>query len=458
MAEQPDAADPRRRSGDIAPIPDPNATGASEPLPGEPGHPGRERHEREAAFRRARMPLQVESPADSDLIARQAPHIFASLAENVRDYAIFLTDANGIIRVWGEGARLMKWWTKAQVVGSHLRLLYPDGGAEDGRAEDHLRTAAETGEYVGEGQRVRNDGSTFRAGIVLTALRGHDGSLVGFTKVTRDLTSQHAAQAAAVKSANIAAEGLRVREEAGRLRDLFVASVSHEIRAPLQALMGYLSLLEQKTTDIESQQSYITKIRRSATHLLEVVNDVLEVSRLQAGQFPITLGVARVGHATEAALSDIAPQAEAKGIKLVTALSGSAAEVRYWGDQSRVRQIVVNVLANAVKFTPPGGCITVSAGTGTTASPDSSLGPVGPWAYIRVEDTGEGIPPGRLEAIFEPFTQALVRDVHRGTGLGLSISRRLARLMGGDLSVQSEVGIGSTFILWLPIAPLLDPK
>ena len=123
-----------------------------------------------------------------------------------------------------------------------------------------------------------------------------------------------------------------------------------------------------------------------------------------------------------------------------------------------MQQVVLNLLSNAVKFTPPGGCITVSAGTGTTASPDSSLGPVGPWAYIRVEDTGEGIPPGRLEAIFEPFTQAVVRDVRRGTGLGLSISRRLARLMGGDLSVQSDVGIGSTFILWLPIAPLLDPK
>jgi signal transduction histidine kinase len=99
--------------------------------------------------------------------------------------------------------------------------------------------------------------------------------------------------------------------------------------------------------------------------------------------------------------------------------------------------------------------VTVSAGSAETASPESALG-AGPWVYVRVEDTGTGIAPERLEAIFEPYTQANARDAERGTGLGLAISRRLARLMGGDLSVQSDIGGGSTFILWLPVAPV-DP-
>lgn len=434
--------------------PDPNATGASDPLPGVPGDSGRETHERQAAWLRSNARTEEGAAPDSE--ERKRLRMFAVLANNVRDYAIFLMDANGIIRFWGEGARLMKWWTKAQVEGMHLRVLYPDGGSEDGTAETHLETAAKTGEYVGEGRRLRSDGSTFWGGIVLTALRDDDGALIGFTKVTRDLTARRAAEAAALTSATIAAEGHRVREEASRLRNLFVASVSHEIRTPLNALLGYLVLLDRESEGRDRQRTHIARIRASAAHLLEVVNDVLDVSRLNADRFPVTLAMARIGGAIEAALSNVEPQAESKGIKLVTAVSGSAAEVQYWGDESRVRQIVTNVLANAVKFTRAGGQITVSAGTAATVSPESKVAPSGPWAYIRVEDTGEGIPPERLEAIFEPFTQASASDARRGTGLGLSISRRLARLMGGDLAVQSDVGIGSTFILWLPVAPVLD--
>ncbi|HEV2734012.1 MAG TPA: PAS domain-containing protein, partial [Longimicrobiaceae bacterium] len=130
---------------------------------------------------------------------------FAALAENVRDYAIFLMDPEGVITFWGEGARLIKFWTKDQAEGAHLRMLYPDGGAEDGTAEEHLRRAMETGEYSGEGRRVRGDGSTFWGGITLTALRGDDGALLGFAKVTRDLTARRAAEAA-MRAAHEAAE------------------------------------------------------------------------------------------------------------------------------------------------------------------------------------------------------------------------------------------------------------
>jgi PAS domain S-box-containing protein len=272
---------------DRATLPDPNATGASNALPGAPGHSGRETQERQAAWMRSKMQTEATAASDSedDLIRMRAHRLFPVLGENVRDYAIFLMDVNGIIRFWGEGARLMKWWTKGQAEGAHLRMLYPDGGSEDGTAEDHLKTAAETGEYVGEGRRVRSNGSTLWAGITLTALRDDDGLLMGFAKVTRDLTAQRAAEAAALKLATVTAEGQRVREEVSRLRDLFVASVSHEIRTPLNALLGYVALLEGES------------------------------------RFPVTLAVGRIGHAIDAALSDIAPQTASKGIKVVTAVS-----------------------------------------------------------------------------------------------------------------------------------------
>lgn len=140
----------------------------------------------------ARPPARREA-AQGGALAQQA---FVALADNVRDYAVFLLEPSGHICYWGEGARLMKWWHAAEAEGSHLRMLYPDGGGEDGTAEAHLREAAELGEYIGEGQRVRRDGSTFWAGVSLTALRDAGGTLIGFAKTTRDLTVRRAAEAA----------------------------------------------------------------------------------------------------------------------------------------------------------------------------------------------------------------------------------------------------------------------
>ena len=439
-------------------VPDPAATGAPTALPTDgPGQPGRENHERQAAWLRGDMnheqaPGYIAPPSDA-LLTLRARRLFNALSDNVRDYAIFLVDVNGIIRYWGEGARLMKWWTKAQAEGAHLRLLYPDGGAEDGTAESHLQIAADKGECSSEGTRVRSDGSTFWASITLTALRDDDGALVGFAKVTRDVSAQHAIETAL--KANAVAEARSTAAEAQRLRDLFVASVSHEVRTPLNALLGYVALLERESGGRERQRSHLIRIRTSATHLMEVVNDFLDVSRLDAGRFPVTLAAARIGRAIEGALSDVGPQATSKGVHVTNAVSGSAADMPYWGDELRVRQILVNLLANAAKYTPAGGRVTVSAGSADTSSPESVL-KSGPWVYVRIEDTGEGIPPQRFEAIFEPFVQASAADASHGAGLGLSISRRLSRLMGGDLSVQSEVGVGSTFTLWLPVAPT-DP-
>jgi len=141
-------------------------------------------------------------------------------------------------------------------------------------------------------------------------------------------------------------------------------------------------------------------------------------------------------------------------------VSGYAARLCARGDEARVRQILVNLLSNAIKFTDPRdgepGRVVVSAGTAERASPDARLKGDGPWVYIRVEDTGRGIPTDRLQAIFEPFVQAdmTLTRIHGGTGLGLAISRRLAGLMGGDVTARSEIGVGSTFFVWLEAAPV----
>jgi PAS domain S-box-containing protein len=439
--------DPRHQ-----PAPDPDTTAAGERLDGVPGDLGREAQEREAAVARARHKTNERAPLCApDVPGLQADLLFTLCAENVREYAMFLMDADGIIRCWGEGARLMKWWTPQEAEGSHLRLLYPDGGSEDGSAEEHLQLAAEKGEYTGEGHRLRRDGSTFWAYVTLTALRNAEGRLVGFTKVTRDFTARRAVEAALKRGVHVSPESQRIVEEANRLKRL-LANLSHEVRTPLHAMLGSIRLLEHELDAGAQGHPHIARLQRNGRHLLQVIEDVLDASRLDAGHVAVSAEVLRLGPAIVEALADVEEQATARGVTIVNAVSGSAADLPYWGDEGRVRQIVVNLLTNAVKFTDRGGRITVSGGTGE--SPTGSILPgTGPWSYVRVEDTGRGILPEHLEAVFEPYRQSEQGDQLRGAGLGLSISRQLARQMGGDLTVQSAPGRGSQFTLWLPIAP-----
>src|SRR3982751_4359473 len=410
------------------PLPDTAAAEREEPSSERKNERSPEEREREAAFRRG-------EDRDRGIERDRAPvtvRAFAALAENVRDYAIFLLDPQGVISYWGEGARNIKWWTKDQAEGAHLRLLYPAGGSEDGTAEDHLREAAERGEYTGEGQRIRSDGSMFWGGITLTALRDEEGKLLGFAKVTRDLTARRAAD-------NLLQAAADAAEAASRAKSSFLATMSHEIRTPVNAIIGYNELLQMETDGplTEGQRRHLARASLSARHLLSIISEVLDFSRLDADRISVGRTAFRVGEAVSAALTFAGPSARARGIELVDSLGGRVSGLAAWGDESRVRQILINLLSNAIKFTDRRGAVpgrvTITSGTAVQPSPDAKLSGDGPWVYIRVEDTGPGIPNNRLEAIFEPFIQgdmALTR-AHGGTGLGLAISRRLARLMNG---------------------------
>jgi PAS domain S-box-containing protein len=421
--------------------------------------PGRETLEREAAYRRGEE-LAARRARGEKIVKHAAavPFALSSLIEEVREYAMFVADADGIIQLWGESARLMKWFTKEQAEGAHLRMLYPDGGSDDGTAEAHLEQAAERGEYTGEGERVRSDGSTFWARVTLTAIKDHEGKLLGFAKVVRDFTAQHAAEARIRVALEASARAQHRAEEASRAKSLFIATVSHEIRNPINAILGYLHLLEHQTSGAlsDAHRNQLGRIRTVSNHLLGVLDDLLDSTRLEAGRLTVDGAYVRLGEAIEAALTLVAPQARVKGVELSNAVPGYGADVTYFGDENRVRQILVNLLGNAIKFTPAGGRVQVSAGTAESPSPNTQLEGPPPWAYVRVEDTGRGIPPEEMRRIFEPFQQADAAPTE-GTGLGLAISRRLARLMGGDLTARSQPGRGSAFFLWLPAAPGTTP-
>jgi signal transduction histidine kinase len=309
----------------------------------------------------------------------------------------------------------------------------------------------------------------------ITYLAPQDGR--HFSDIDRQVAEDLASRAAmAIESARLhrAASSSRAEaeaaiasaEDAGRRKSEFLATMSHEFRTPLNAILGYAQLLDMGVLGptTSAQNAHLERLQSSARHLLQLVDDVLDVAKVDADRLEVRQDVLMTGAAVVAASSLVHPQATAKGIRLFD-LNHNAPGAAYVGDERRVRQILVNLLSNAVKFTPPAGEVTVICGATNEPDPGANLGEGASapsisespysgreWAYIRVSDSGPGIAPQFMSRLFEPFVQAdgaLTRE-KGGTGLGLAISRRLARRMGGDITVRSRPGAGAIFTLWLP--------
>jgi PAS domain S-box-containing protein len=266
--------------------------------------------------------------------------------------------------------------------------------------------------------------------------------------------AQQCAQALDRARLYAAAENARATAElANAAKSQFLATMSHEIRTPINAIQGYGQLLEFGIAGpvTDQQRTYLARIAGSAEHLLGLINDVLDLAKVDAGELRVAREPALVDTALRTALDLTRPQAAARGVRLVDQCASDTG-ITYVGDEHRVRQILINLLSNAIKFTSTGGTVTISCGTEPEMPPEVLGAGGGPWAYVRVTDTGIGIAPEELRNIFDAFHQ--VERGHTrtrgGTGLGLTISLRLARLMGGDVTIASTVDVGSTFTLWLP--------
>ncbi len=231
-------------------------------------------------------------------------------------------------------------------------------------------------------------------------------------------------------------------EAANQAKTRFLATMSHEIRTPINAIIGYTDLLRLEIPGslTPEQRAQMERIRTSGQHLIRLVDEVLDLSRIESGRLQVQQRIGSMEDAIVGATSVVAPDARAKGITLATP-EPRATAVWYCGDPHRVGQVLINLMMNAVKFTPEGGRIDVSAWEEAS------------WACVAVKDTGVGMEPEKVEALFEAFVQGdsgYTRE-HGGVGLGLAISRQLARLMGGDIAVTTTPGTGSTFVLRLPL-------
>jgi PAS domain S-box-containing protein len=276
------------------------------------------------------------------------------------------------------------------------------------------------------------------------------------------ITEPNGTRSGVVAHGSDVTEHVRARQEAQRARSeaehanqaksQFLANMSHEIRTPINAVIGYADLLDAQITGelSQRQREFVDRIRLSSRHLLSIVNDVLDLSKIEAGEMIVASVPTRVDSVIAGAVGMVAQQAEMRGLSLTYSLAER--DACFMGDEDRARQIVLNLLSNALKFTPPGGHVNVRARTDSEAPAGIAHAPAESWVVIEVEDTGQGIAPLEVNRIFDAFVQAESGHTRStgGTGLGLTISRRFARLMGGDMTVRSEEGVGSCFAVWLP--------
>lgn len=377
---------------------------------------------------------------------------FRLMVDSIRDYAIFMLGPDGTVATWNRGAERIKGYSGSEIIGKHFSCFYTLEDVTDGLPQRLLGQAAANGSIYQEGWRVRKDGSMFWAGVDLTAIRDESGDLQGFAKVTRDLTERRNADSALREALSTQTE-LTLKAQAGEnAKSEFLAIMSHELRTPMHGILGYSELLA-KSPNLEGENlNYAETLCHCSRSMLRILDDILDFSGAQSGMLQIEKQSFSPGTLLQDIQTLLAPAAEEKGLTLSVQISPRLPDPLI-ADPGRLRQILLNLVGNAVKFTSA-GTISIEANRGGDSSRST-------WEII-VRDTGKGIPDAMQHKIFEPFVQ-IDRGMSRkygGTGIGLSIARKLAELQGGSLIARASETGGAEFVLSLPleIAPKDSPR
>jgi len=376
-------------------------------------------------------------------MSRTSDTIAQMLLDSAVDYAIYLLDLDGTVMSWNSGAQRIKGYTAQEIIGSNFSIFFTDGDARAGEPARALEIARLTGKFESEGWRVRKDGTRLWASVVIDVVRNSSGELIGFAKITRDVTERVAQRAAVTElSEQLLAERQQLiaaklgAEEANAAKTDFLASMSHEIRTPMNGIIGLTSLLLDDAPTVE-QLHHLNLLADSGRSLLAIINDILDWSKVESGRIDLESIALSPAGLVDGALSIVRGEALAKGIALDFHV---APDVPAWvsGDPTRLRQVLLNLLTNALKFTEHGRVsLTVRCEPGTNAG----------LLRFEISDTGIGIAPERQHLLFQSFSQVDRSNARKygGTGLGLAISRHLAKAMSGTIGMTSTIGIGSAF-------------
>ncbi|HKE06117.1 MAG TPA: PAS domain S-box protein [Blastocatellia bacterium] len=387
-------------------------------------------------------PCLIGNGVDISVIkqAESAAAYLAAIVESSDD-AIIGTDLKGNINSWNKGAERLLGYTAAETIGNPVTMLLPPLRMdEEPRILDLLRTGERIDHY--ETIRRRKDGTDIDVSLTVSPIQNQVGEIIGASKTARDITDRKHAEEEREQFLAREREARAEAEEANRLKDEFLATVSHELRSPLNAILGWARLLSESKLTEERLEHGLEIIERNAQAQARLIEDLLDVSRIVSGKLSIHTRPVILNQTIDGVVASMRPSAEAKGIAL--RLTESGREISIIGDADRLQQVVRNLLSNAIKFTPDGGRIEVE------------LRRVGAHVELRVSDTGRGISPEFLPHVFDRFRQAYRTDAgaRAGLGLGLTIVRYIVEAHGGSVTTESlGVGQGATFTVILPMAP-----
>jgi PAS domain S-box-containing protein len=398
---------------------------------------------------------------DAELRLVQMEGRYRGLLEAAPD-AMVVVNQGGEIVLLNLQAETQFGYRRDELVGKKVTSIIPEGFAERLIA-DGTRTAAEAlAQHIGTGielSGLRKDGTEFPIEIMLSPLDGPDGVLI--TAAIRDITQRKFAEAALLEAKLTLEHRVCERteelaiardraESADRLKSAFLATMSHELRTPLNSIIGFTGVLMQRLAGPlnEEQARQLGMVQGSGRHLLALINDVLDISQIEADRVVIHTKVFDLQATLERVIETVKSLADAKG--LVFQHSNLQRFDRMVSDQRRVEQMLLNLLSNAVKFTERGK---VMLSVDTLPKFSFPTGPPSACVRFRVTDTGIGIRSEDLPRLFLPFGQldTNLKMQQKGTGLGLAICRRLSQLLGGETYVESELGVGSVFTIMLPL-------
>jgi len=389
-------------------------------------------------------------------LLRDSERRFRLLIDGVRDCALFMLDRNGNVASWNSGAERLTGYQEEEITGKSFALFHTEDDIDQELPAITIAVASESGFHESEGTRKRRDGEEFIAAVTMHRLDNPDGTLAGFSVLLRDVTENRTAQLALQRAHDDLERQVALRtieledstaaaEEANKAKSEFLANMSHELRTPLTAVIGYAELLLQDMEDLENDAavSDITRILRSSRHLLHLINEILDLAKIEAGHTELRYEAISI----ETFLSDlkgtIAPLVAENDntLEIINESDGAPFNV----DGHRLRQCMLNLIGNAAKFTKQGRIV-------IHVSPRSVADR--PGLRFSVRDSGIGMTEEQLARVFEAFTQAesSTTRAYGGTGLGLTITKKLVDVMGGEIDVTSEQGIGTTMWIDLPNA------
>lgn len=368
---------------------------------------------------------------------------FRLMIEQVQDYAIYLLSLEGIVTTWNAGAQRAKGYTAEEIVGRHYSCFYTPEDVRAGIPARQLEQAMALDRVRCEGWRMRKDGTRFWAESTITVIRDESGAMRGFAKVIRDLSERREAEVALQQALETQRDLTRKAQAGEKARSEFLAIMSHEVRTPMNGIIGYADLLAS-SPDLEGEKrQYVDILLQSGQALLRILDDILDFSGLEAGSLRIDKEAFSPRQLIEDVRLLLDPIARRKGLRLETKVAASVPPLLI-SDPGRLRQVLINLGGNAIKFTDSGS-VTIQLGPAEAEGREK-------WDF-SVSDTGPGLTEEQQKKIFHPFVQGdgSTSRRHGGTGLGLAISRKLTELMSGTLSLTSEPGHGCRFIARLPM-------